>query len=84
LGLKVQGETIEYNHQILKLFNWVNRTIRNFFAYGEGPFGRRPYNPNNPVDPVYIYLLERNPINFLFRALRLAPSALRPAPSRLK
>jgi hypothetical protein len=23
-----------------------------FFAYGERPFGRRPFYPDNPVDPV--------------------------------
>ena len=27
-----------------------------FFAYGEGPFGRRPHYPNDPVDvPAHAY-----------------------------
>ncbi len=29
--------------------------IRNFFAYGEGQFGRRPRYPDDPVDPVQLY-----------------------------
>jgi hypothetical protein len=28
----------------------INRIIRNFFACGEGPCGRRPHYPNDPVD----------------------------------
>jgi hypothetical protein len=30
----------------------INGIIRIFFACGEGPFGRRPHYPNDPVDPV--------------------------------
>jgi hypothetical protein len=30
----------------------INRIIRDFFACGEGPLGRRPNNPNDPVNPV--------------------------------
>jgi hypothetical protein len=29
----------------------IYRIVRNFFACGEGPFGRRPHYPNDPVDP---------------------------------
>jgi len=29
-----------------------------FFACGEGPFGRRPYYPNDPVDPVQLFSLK--------------------------
>ncbi|CAB1081473.1 hypothetical protein D1AOALGA4SA_9125 [Olavius algarvensis Delta 1 endosymbiont] len=32
----------------------INRITRNFFAYGEGPFGRRPHYPDHPVDPVQL------------------------------
>jgi hypothetical protein len=34
----------------------IIRIIRSFFACGEGPFGRRPYYPNDPVDPVQYFL----------------------------
>jgi hypothetical protein len=41
----------------------INRIIRNFFACGEGPFGRRPHYPDDPVDlparaykPYFIWL----------------------------
>ncbi len=30
----------------------------NFFACGEGPFGRRPYYPNDPVDPVRLFIFK--------------------------
>jgi len=30
----------------------INRMIRNFCACGEGPFGRRPPYPDDPVNPV--------------------------------
>jgi len=42
----------------------INRIIRNFFAFGEGPFGRRPHYPNDPVNPVQLFSLKKNP--FLF------------------
>jgi len=32
----------------------IYRIIGNFFACGEGPFGRRPQYPNDPVDPVQL------------------------------
>jgi hypothetical protein len=32
----------------------INRILMNFCACGEGPFGRRPHYPNDPVDPVQI------------------------------
>jgi hypothetical protein len=28
-----------------------------FFACGEEPTGRRPHNPNDPVDPVQLFSL---------------------------
>jgi hypothetical protein len=33
----------------------ARRIIRNFFACGEGSFGRRPHYPNDPVDPVQLF-----------------------------
>jgi hypothetical protein len=36
----------------------IYRIIRNFFACGEGPFGRRPLYPNDPVDPVQLFSLK--------------------------
>ena len=33
---------------------WHTRINRNFFACGEGPFGRRPHYPDDPVDPVQL------------------------------
>jgi hypothetical protein len=36
----------------------INRIIRNFFACGEEPSGRRPHNPNDPVDPVQLFSLK--------------------------
>jgi urocanate hydratase len=48
----------------------INRIIRDFFAFGEGPFGRRPLNPDDPVDPVQVvFFLIRNP--FLFFLLKI-------------
>ncbi|CAB1070395.1 hypothetical protein D1AOALGA4SA_905 [Olavius algarvensis Delta 1 endosymbiont] len=32
----------------------IYRIIRIFFACGEGPFGRRPHHPDDPVDPVQL------------------------------
>jgi hypothetical protein len=29
--------------------------LMNFFACGEGLFGRRPHYPNDPVDPVQLF-----------------------------
>jgi len=36
----------------------IYRIIRNFFVCGEGPFGRRPHYPNDPVDPVQLFSLK--------------------------
>jgi hypothetical protein len=33
----------------------IYRIIWNFFACGEGPFGRRPHYPIDPVDPVQLF-----------------------------
>jgi hypothetical protein len=35
----------------------IIRIIRIFFACGEGPFGRRPHYPDDPVDPVQLFSL---------------------------
>jgi len=29
----------------------IYRIVRNFFACGQGPFGRRPHYPHDPVNP---------------------------------
>ena len=42
----------------------INRILRILFASGEGPSGRRPQYPNNPVNPVQFLLNNKNP--FLF------------------
>ncbi len=36
----------------------IYRIIRNFFACGEDPSGRRPHYPNDPVDPVQLFSLK--------------------------
>jgi hypothetical protein len=36
----------------------IYRIIWNFFACGEGPFGRRPHYPIDPVDPVQLFSLK--------------------------
>jgi hypothetical protein len=33
----------------------INRIVRNFFACGGGPLGRRPHYPNDPVNPVHLF-----------------------------
>jgi hypothetical protein len=41
----------------------INRIIRDFFACGEEPFGRRPHYTSHPVDPVQsIFKNESNPL----------------------
>jgi hypothetical protein len=39
---------------------WIGLTGSSgiFFACGEGPFGRRPHYPNDPVDPAQLFSLE--------------------------
>jgi hypothetical protein len=44
----------------------MNRIVRILFACGEGPFGRRPYYPNDPVNPVQLFSLKKNPFLFFF------------------
>jgi hypothetical protein len=44
----------------------INRIFWNFFACGEGPFGQRPYHPNDPVNPVQFFL-DRNPFLFFIQ-----------------
>ncbi|CAB1082442.1 hypothetical protein D1AOALGA4SA_10062 [Olavius algarvensis Delta 1 endosymbiont] len=36
----------------------IYRIIRIFFACGERPFGRRPHDPDDPVDPVQLFFLK--------------------------
>ena len=38
-----------------------------FFACGERPFGRRPLYPDDPVNPVHLLFIDKNP--FLFFAV---------------
>ncbi|CAB1080681.1 hypothetical protein D1AOALGA4SA_8360 [Olavius algarvensis Delta 1 endosymbiont] len=47
---------MEWIRFLLFYLDRINRTIRNIFAYGEGPFGRRPHHPDDPVDPVQLNL----------------------------
>ena len=48
----------------------IYRIIRIFFACGEGPFGRRPHYPNDPVDPVQFFYLRSESIPlFLSKAI---------------
>ncbi len=42
---------------IIFYLDMINRIVRIFFACGEGPFGRRPHYPNDPVDPVQLFFL---------------------------
>ncbi|CAB1083998.1 hypothetical protein D1AOALGA4SA_11532 [Olavius algarvensis Delta 1 endosymbiont] len=44
----------------------INRIIRIFFASGERPFGRRPHDPDHPVDPVQLIFFKKNPFLFFF------------------
>ena len=48
---------VEWIRFLLCLFlDRIIRIIRNFFACGEVPFGRRPHYPNDPVDlPAHAY-----------------------------
>jgi hypothetical protein len=36
----------------------IYRIIGIFFACGEGPFGRRPHHPNDPVNPGLIFFFK--------------------------
>jgi len=36
----------------------IYRIIRNFFACGERPYGRRPHYPKDPVNPVQLFSLK--------------------------
>ncbi len=47
---------------IIFYFDRIIRIIRNFFASGEGPFGRRPRYPNDPVNPVKLFSLKSESI----------------------
>jgi hypothetical protein len=40
----------------------IYRIIRIFIACGEGPFGRRPHYPDDPVDPVQLFFLKEESI----------------------
>jgi len=42
----------------------IYRIIRNYFACGEGLFGRRPHYPNDPVDHVQLFSLKKESIPF--------------------
>jgi hypothetical protein len=47
----------------------ARRIISMFLACGEGPFGRRPHYPDNPVNPVQFNFLNKNPFLFFFQIL---------------
>jgi hypothetical protein len=46
--------------------------IRNFFAYGEYAFGRRPHDPNNPDDPVQLFSLKYESIPLLLSKAKVS------------
>jgi len=49
----------------------IYRIIRNFFACGERPYGRRPHYPNDPVDPVQLFFFKiriHSSISFKFHS----------------
>ncbi len=50
----------------------INRIIRNFFACGEGPFGRRPLYPKDPVDPVQLFSLRSESIPLFLSKIRVS------------
>ena len=50
--MKLLRNGFEFNYFYL---DRIYRIIRIYFACGEGPFGRRPYYPNDPVDPVQFF-----------------------------
>jgi hypothetical protein len=63
--------TVEY--RILKgsgmdsiriILDRIYRIDRIFFACGESTFGRRPLDPDHPVNPVHLLFKNKNP--FLF------------------
>ena len=62
----------------------IYRIIRNFFACGEGPFGRRPHCPDDPVDPVQFFYLKLDSIplflsnSVVFYWIRLDAHSQRP------
>ena len=40
----------------------IHRIDGIFFACGERPFGRRPLDPDDPVDPVQLLFKNKNPL----------------------
>jgi len=50
--MKLLRNGFEFNYFYL---DRIYRIIRIFFACGEGPFGRRPHYPDDPVDPVQLF-----------------------------
>jgi hypothetical protein len=48
----------------------IYRIIRIFFASGEGPFGRRPHYPNDPVDPVQLFCVKKESIPLFIALIR--------------
>ncbi len=64
---QIDERIVEWIRIILFFLDMINRIVRIFSACGEGPFGRRPYYPNDPVDPVQFFF--RNPFLFFFKNL---------------
>jgi len=53
--VKHQNGKVEWIRFLLFLFRQGLQDYQDFFACGEGPFGRRPYYP---VDPVQLFSLK--------------------------
>ncbi|CAB1075190.1 hypothetical protein D1AOALGA4SA_3010 [Olavius algarvensis Delta 1 endosymbiont] len=49
---------LDRNYQSSLRYAPARRTIRNLFACCEGPFGRRPHYPDDPVDPVQLFFFK--------------------------
>ncbi|CAB1076303.1 hypothetical protein D1AOALGA4SA_4100 [Olavius algarvensis Delta 1 endosymbiont] len=53
--MKLLRNGFDFNYLYL---DRIYRIIRNFFACGEEPFGRRPHYPDHPVDPVQLFFIK--------------------------
>ncbi len=61
---------MEWIRFLLFFFRQDKQDYQDFFACGEGPFGRRPHYPNDPVDPVQFFYLRSESIPlFLSKAI---------------
>jgi len=53
--MKILRNGFDFNNFYL---DRIYRIIRIFFACGEGPFGRRPHYPDDPIDPVPLFFIK--------------------------